>query len=182
MPNDWLTDWLRWVGGVAAFQIYGKGRPEKVWRVINVYTTARRDPDSRWPLWAGTCTTWTAEIISVGWGFAREVLQEQMHEPASRSVPVTAAGGRVEDLLRRSAAGTPAFASASEVLAHECGHTWQAIRIGPAYLPLVGLVTLFGEGPHPWNHFENQASEQGQFGGLVNGSVRAELSPLLKPN
>jgi hypothetical protein len=41
-------------------------------------------------------------------------------------------------------------------------------------LPLVGAVTLFREGPHLWNYFENQASEQGQFGGLVCGSVCAQ--------
>jgi hypothetical protein len=29
-------------------------------------------------------------------------------------------------------------------------------------------------------HFENQASEQGQFGGLVNGSVHPELMARLK--
>ncbi len=40
---------------------------------------------------------------------------------------------------------------------------------------LVGSVTLCREGPHLWNHFENQASEQGLFGGLVSGSVRVDL-------
>jgi hypothetical protein len=43
--------------------------------------------------------------------------------------------------------------------------------MGVAYLPIVGAVTLFREGPHFWNHFENQASELGQFGGIVNGSL-----------
>jgi hypothetical protein len=72
-------------------------------------------------------------------------------------------------------AGGPSFPSASEILAHEIGHTWQAVRLGPFYLPLVGSVTLFREGPHFWNHFENQASEQGRFGGIVNGSACGEL-------
>jgi hypothetical protein len=31
-----------------------------------------------------------------------------------------------------------------------------------------------------YSHFENQASEQGQFGGLVNGSVHPELMARLK--
>ncbi len=47
--------------------------------------------------------------------------------------------------------------------------------MGLLYWPVVGALTLFREGPHWWNHFENQASEQGQFGGIVNGSVCAEL-------
>ena len=70
-------------------------------------------------------------------------------------------------------------ASASEVIAHECGHTWQALRMGPAYLPLVGAVTWFQEGPNPWNRFENEASEEGLFGGIVNRSVCPRLMALL---
>ncbi len=69
----------------------------------------------------------------------------------------------------------PSFASASEILAHECGHTWQVLRMGLLYWPVGGAVTLFREGPHWWNFFENQASELGQFGGIVNGSVCPEL-------
>src|SRR5262249_19793836 len=95
--------------------------------------------------------------------------------------PVDVAGGRIRDLLRRAAAGTSNFATASEVLAHECGHTWQArrVRSGLVYLPVVGSVTWFGGGPHFWNHFENQASELGQFGGLVQGSVGRALRTFL---
>jgi hypothetical protein len=32
-------------------------------------------------------------------------------------------------------------------------------------------VSLFREVPPSWNFFENQASELGQFGEIVNGSV-----------
>jgi hypothetical protein len=32
-------------------------------------------------------------------------------------------------------------------------------------------VTLFREGSPSWNFFENQATELGQFGGIVSGSV-----------
>ena len=93
--------------------------------------------------------------------------------------PVEVAGGRVRDLDRRTAAGAEPWATASEILAHEIGHTGQALRLGPVYLPVVGAFTLFREGPHWWNHFENQASEDGQFGGIVNGSVRSDLLELL---
>jgi hypothetical protein len=179
MPNDWLTDWLRWLGGVPSFQIYGKSRREQSWRVIDVYATPRRNLEAPLPLWAGTCVTWTSELISVGWDFARHVLAEQADEPATRERPVVVAGGRIRDLARRRNAGATSFATASEILAHECGHTWQAARIGPAYLALVGAVTLFGEGPHSWNRFENEASEQGQFGGLVTGSVSNKLAVFL---
>ncbi len=175
MINDLLSDWLHWWGGTPCFRIYGKGRREQDWRVVSVYATHRRDTDSRWPLCAGTCITWTAEVIVVGWDFAEELLREQADEPASRRRPVEVAGGRIGDLLRRAAAGVADFPGAGEVLAHECGHTWQALRLGPAYLPLVGSVTWFQEGPNPWNRFENEASEEGLFGGLVNRSVCARL-------
>src|SRR5207249_3176065 len=105
-----------------------------------VYATRRRDADSRWRLWRGTCITYSSDVIVVGRDFAREVLHEQAEVPASRKNPLAVAGGRLNDLLRRSAAGRPDFASASEVLAHECGHTWQACRLGVVYLPLVGSL------------------------------------------
>jgi hypothetical protein len=175
MLDELLSSWLHYLGGRPCFRIYGKSRREPRWRVISVYASHRRNADSRWPLWRGTCTTWTSEVIVVGWDFATCVLDEQAEEPASRANPVAVAGGRIADFDRRAAAGFPWNASASEVLAHECGHTWQALRIGPAYLPLVGSVTLFQEGPHSWNRFENEASEEGMFGGLVNKSVCPEL-------
>jgi hypothetical protein len=176
MLNELLTDWLNWWGGSPCFRIYGKSRREADWRVIDVYATSRRNAASPWPLWKGTCTTWSATVIVVGWDFAREVWKEQTAAPAGRHHPVEVGGGRIRDWSRRVAAGVDAFPTASEVLAHECGHTWQALRLGPAYLPLVGSTTLFREGPRPWNHFENEASEVGQFGGLVNGSVCSELT------
>ena len=179
MLNEWLTDWLNLLGGTPSFQTFGKSSRERKWRVIGVYATSRRNLEGAWPLWAGTCVTWTSAVISVGWDFASHVLQEQTREPASRENPVLVAGGRLRDFSRRDRAGVPRFASASEVLAHECGHTWQALHLGPAYLPLVGGVTLFGEGARPWNRFENEASEQGQFGGVVNRSVCGELAALL---
>src|SRR5262245_33365151 len=182
MLDELLTAWLRRLGGTSCFRIYGKARREPSWRIIDVYATHRRDADSRWPLWAGACTTWTAEVIAVGWDFAESVLREQVEAPASREHPVAVAGGRIGDVERRAAAGAPSFATAGEVLAHECGHTWQARRLGAAYLPLVGSVTLLREGPHLWNHFENEASEEGLFGGLVKGSVYPALMERLIPS
>jgi hypothetical protein len=147
-----------------------------------VYATRSRDADSRWPrgLWRGTCVTWTASVIAVGWDFAEEVLREQAAEPASRAHPVEVLGGRLRDLERRLAGGGGPWPSASEVLAHECGHTWQARRLGWAYWPVGAAVTLFREGPHWWNAFENGASEHGLFGGIVNGSVCAALMSRLR--
>jgi len=156
-------------------RVYGKARDEAQWRVLDVYATPRRDAGSRLPLWRATCIAWTDRMIAVGWDFAERLLAEQLAAPASRQEPVTVAGGRLRDPRRRLASGAGERASASEVLAHECGHTWQALRLGAAYLPLVGALTLFREGSQLWNHFENQASEQGQFGGLVSGSVRGDL-------
>lgn len=171
MVNAILSHWLRRVGGTPCFRIHGKARVEADWRFIDVFATHRRNLESRWPLWRGTCITWTDRVVVVGWDFAEQVLREQRERPASRALPVAVVGGRLGDGTRRAAAGGPSFAAASEVLAHECGHTYQARRLGPAYLPVVGSVTLFQEGRHWWNHFENRASEDGLFGGIVNGSV-----------
>jgi hypothetical protein len=175
MLNDLVTAWCRWLGGKPCFRIHGKARGEAEWRVIDVFAVRRRNLESRWPLWGGTCTTWSDRVIAAGWDFAAQVVCEQRQEPASRQRPVEVRGGRIGDPKRRAAARAPSFVSASEILAHECGHTWQALQLGAAYLPLVGSVTRLREGPRFWNHFENQASELGLFGGIVNGSVCAAL-------
>jgi hypothetical protein len=177
MFNRLATTLLRGFSSPPCFLIHGKARCESRWRTIGVNATHRRDGASRWPpyLFRGTCITWTAEIIAVGWDFAEAVLREQRSEPASRDHPVEVAAGRLHDPLRRADAGASPFASCSEVLAHECGHTWQMQRLGPLYWPIGGTFTLFREGPHWWNRFENQASEMGQFGGIVNGSLNPEF-------
>jgi hypothetical protein len=182
MFNSLASAWFRLLGS-PCFRIHARARRERAWRVVDVFATHRRDADSRWPpfLWRGTCITWTSSVIAVGWDFAEEVLREQTGEPASRDRPVEVRGGRLHHLERRSRAGAEPWPSASEVLAHECGHTWQAGWLGPAYLPVGAAVTLFREGPHWWNAFENQASEQGLFGGIVNGSVCAKLMERVRP-
>jgi hypothetical protein len=177
MFNDLVTIAFRRLGGVPAYQIYGKTRREPAWRVIDVQATSRRDLDSRWPapFWPGTCITWSSAVIAVGWDFALNVYREQCRQPATREQPLEVAGGRLHHAERRRRAGAASFPSASEVLAHECGHTGQAIRLDIAYLPTGALFTLFREGPRWVNWFENAASEQGQFGGIVHGSVSTEL-------
>jgi hypothetical protein len=177
MFNSLASFLFRKLGGAPCFRIYGKARREPDWRQIDVFATHRRDLDSRWPapLFRGTCITWTSKVISVGWDFAAAVLREQTQEPASREHPVAVGGGRVRDAARRRAAGANPLVSASEVLAHECGHTHQARQLGWAYLPAGAVFTLWREGPHWYNRFENQASEEGLFGGIVNGTVHPEL-------
>src|SRR4051812_22880412 len=83
-----------------AFQVYGRARREKGWRVIDVFASRIRDYDSRWPrpFFPGVCITWTASAVAVGWDFAEEVLREQLAEPASRERPVEVAGGRLRGL------------------------------------------------------------------------------------
>jgi hypothetical protein len=176
MFNLLATAGLRLLGR-PAFRIHGKARRETEWRIIEIHATHWRDADSRWPapLWRGTCITLTSSIIAVGWDFAEEVLREQVGEPSSREHPVEVISGRMRDLDRRVRAGGCPWASASEILAHECGHTWQARHLSWLYWPLGAALTLFREGPHWYNHFENQASEQGLFGGIVTGSVCPEL-------
>jgi hypothetical protein len=183
MFNLVTTSWLRLLGK-PAFRIHGKARREKDWRVIEVHATHRRNRDSRWPrfLFRGTCIAWTRDVIAVGWDFAEELLREQITEPASRDRPVEVIAGRMRDMHRRFAAGGEPWPSASELLAHECGHTWQARQLSWLYLPAGAAFTFFREGPHWYNYFENQASELGQFGGILNDSVAPALMDRIMEN
>jgi hypothetical protein len=171
MFHELVTGCFHLFGSRPAFRIHGKGRRETDWQIIDVVPTHRRDMTSRWPapFWRGTCITWTASLIAVGWDFAEEVLREQMAEPASRQHPVEVETGRLRNPDRQRGP------SASEILAHEVGHTFQGRRLGLLYWPVGALFTLWREGPHWWNWFENQASSEGLFGGIVNGSVCREL-------
>ncbi len=180
MFNSLATYCVRRLSGVPAFQVYGKARREPAWRIVDVFATSRRNLDSRWPapFWPGTCITWTSAVIAVGWDFALNVYREQCQNPATPDRPLDVAGGRLRNVERRQQAAASSFPSASEVLAHECGHTGQAVRMGIVYLPTGALFTLWREGPHWWNWFENAASEQGQFGGIVPGSVSTALLAL----
>jgi hypothetical protein len=161
------------------FRVWGKARWEPDWHEIAVLATDRRNCTSRYP-WRGTCITWTAYSIAVGWDFAEELLREQMEQPASREHPVEVAGGRLRDLELRTAVGAAPWPSASEIMAHECGHTGQARRLSVLYWPIGAAFTLWREGPRWYNAFERQASADGQFGGIVNGSVCPRLRKLLK--
>jgi hypothetical protein len=172
--NEIVTSLIRSCSRRPCFRIYGRASYEPDWRIIDVFATHRRDYSSRWPLWRATCITWTSSVIAVGWDFAALVFAEQSAEPVSRERPSTVAGGRLNDWRRRGRAGASSQPTAGEILAHECGHTAQAERWGAFYWPVGGAFTLWREGPHWWNRFENQASETGQFGGIVSGSVWLE--------
>ncbi|MFQ3648947.1 MAG: hypothetical protein SNJ75_01335 [Gemmataceae bacterium] len=180
MYNRWFTA-LHRSFGERAFQIYGKTRQEPDWRVLDVMATQRRNAKDGWmrPLWAGTLITWTDTIIACGWDVAAEVIREQRQRPVSREHPLEVCAGRLRDPERRRAAGGQPWPSCSEILAHEVGHSIQARRLSWLYLPKGGIFTLWREGEGWWHTFENQASEQGQFGGVVPGSVHPRLWPLL---
>ena len=180
MYNRWFTAWHRWLGE-RAFQIYGKTRSETAWRVLDVLAMQRRNAVDGWmrPFWAGTLITWTDSIIACGWDVAEEVIREQVACPVSREHPLEVCGGRLRDPQRRLAAGGRPWPSCSEILAHEIGHSGQARRLSWLYLPKGAVFTLWREGDGWWHAFENEASEQGQFGGLVRGSVHPWLIPLL---
>src|SRR5262245_44577613 len=113
MIDGLVSWWLRRLGGTSCFQIYGKTRRESDWRIIHVYATHRRNADSRWPLWRGTCITWTSEVIVVGWDFADRLVGEQSATPASREHPVEVVGGRLGDWERRLKAGASGQCSVS---------------------------------------------------------------------
>jgi hypothetical protein len=171
MLHKWVSDLYRLSRGSPGFQVYGKGRTERRFFTIDIYCTPLRNWDSGIPLFAGVCITWTDRIISVGVDFALALLHEQQIEPASRDYPVEVAAQRLSDSSRRRKIHAPSWPSYSEVMAHECGHTAQARRMGGLYWLIGGALTLCREGPHWWNEFENQASEGGIFGGIVPGSV-----------
>lgn len=179
MTHRLVSAILATLSAAPCFRVWGKGRGESAWHEIAVYATHRRNAIGRLPLWRGTCITWTAFAIAVGWDFAEELLREQADQPTTRDRPLEVAGGRLRDLNRRTAAGAEPWPSAGEILAHECGHTAQARRLGSLYWPLGAAFTLWREGPHWYNAFERQASEMGQFGGLVAGSVCPRLRHLL---
>jgi hypothetical protein len=178
-----MLSWLfRQLGGRPAFRIHGKGIADSAWREIDVLGAARRNQSSRLPFFGGTCITWTSQVIAVGWDFAESVLREQMADPASRERPVAVGGGRLRHAIRRRDAQAPSYPLASEILAHECGHTRQACRFGLLYLPIGALFTWWREGRHWWNWFENQASEIGLFGGIISGSVHPALWATVRPD
>ena len=113
-----LTGFFRNSKSSLAFRIYGKAKPEVDWRVIDVYASGRRNLMGGGRFIGGTCITWSAHVIAVGWDFAAEVLREQMERPASREQPAEIPDGRL-----RYGRTAPAQQPFSEVLAHECGHT-----------------------------------------------------------
>src|SRR5947208_1302941 len=136
-----LSQFLKRIGAAPCLRVYGKARNESEWRLIDVVASPRRNRGSRWPLMRGTCITLTSSLIVVGWDFARGFLQEQIRAPASPQRAVEVLGGRLHSAHHRAKAGVSSHCTHSEVMAHECGHTAQAIRLGAGYLPLVGAVT-----------------------------------------
>lgn len=178
MPSrsqDLATAALKSFGATVAFCILGRGRGEREWSEIAVVANHRRDANSRWPLWRNHCMTLTANLIAVGWTHAAALLAEQRMTPASAAEPVRVCGGRLRDAVRRAAVGADCGVSLSELMAHECGHTAQARRMGFLYWPIVGAVTLFREGPHWWQRYENEASEHGEFAGILDGTIHPRL-------
>lgn len=173
--NVLLARWFAFCSGPPTLRIHGKGVAEAAWREIAVYARHRRDLTSRWPFFGGTCITWTSQTIAVGCDFAELLLREQMDCPASTNSPVVVAGQRLRNPYARRRAAARTIPTASEIVAHECGHTCQALRWPFAYLLIGALFTWWREGPHWWNWFENEASAIGMFGGIVSNSVDAEF-------
>jgi hypothetical protein len=163
MLHDAVSAVLRRIGGRPCFRILGRASYEPAWHSIDVFAVRRRDFTRGWPFLRGTCITWTANLIAVGRDFAEKIVREQTSHPAPRDQPVMVRGGRLRT-GRRGEYGPP---TASEILAHECGHTGQARRMGFWYWPIGATFTLFREGERWWNRFENEASATGQFGGIV---------------
>lgn len=174
----WATELIRRLSGQPAFRIFGKATYEKNWRTIDVFATPRRNCASRWPLWRGHCTALTADVIAVGCDFAERLIVEFRSHSINQDNPMMVVGGRLRDAEKRRSAGCDYSVSHAEIMAHECGHTAQACRYGFLYWPIGATVTLFGEGSRWWQQFENQASETGQFGGIIAGTLHPWLDKL----
>ncbi|MBX7103522.1 MAG: hypothetical protein K1X57_05550 [Gemmataceae bacterium] len=175
MSHAAASAFLHLMGGVVAFRIRGRGEGETGWTPIDVFANDRRNAASRWPLWRNHCITLTASAVAVGWDFARDVIEEEAQEPTTPVRPVRVTGGRLGDIDRRYRSGGQPWCSCAEILAHECGHTAQARRMGFLYWPLVGSVTLLREGPRWFHRLENEASEFGEFGGIIPGTIHPRL-------
>ncbi len=175
MTDEWFTACHKQICKEPAFLIYGKAKQEKSWRILRVHCSKIRNDQGGWPLIKNTLITWTSEVVAMGWDFALGILEEQAIQPASRENPIVVNAGRYRMPKVREKAGFSPDPSYSEILAHECGHSYQAIRLGPAYLPVAAFFTLFREGDTLWNALENEASETGQFGGIVPGSICSRL-------
>lgn len=187
MLPDVLGWLMRLIAGRPAFVVYARAVGERRWRRVSVLATDRRNLTSRWPapFWQGTCITWGATVVAVGWDFAEELLREQLDAPASRAQPMRVCGGRLSDPVRRLAAHhsvNPYWPNHSEVLAHELGHTAQARRFSLLYLPAGAMFTLFREGNSWVNWFENQASELGEFGGIIGSTLHPRLQTMAQRN
>lgn len=159
----------------ASFQVHGKTLKETSWRLITVQAFPWRNHEGgRFPF-RGTCTCWSPSFVAVGLDFAQQLLSDPSVWQITRERPVAVAAQSLSNFEKRRRAGASARPSHAEVLAHEIGHTLQARRYRLLYLPLVGSVTRFGEGPRWWQRFENEASAVGQFGGILADSVTSPL-------
>lgn len=174
ISHQFVTTIIRRLSQQPAFRIYGKANYETRWHIIDVFATDRRNTDSRWPFWRGHCITLSANLIAVGWDFAVELVGEQTHRPSSQSEPTEVLRGHKLSRTEQNGFELPA----TSILAHECGHTAQARRMGWLFWLVGATFTLFREGPHWWNRFENEASETGQFGGIVPGTLHPRLRKL----
>ena len=57
MFHNWVSSIYRSVQGTPCFQVYGKGRSESHFHVIDIYATSLRDWATGIPLFRGICIT-----------------------------------------------------------------------------------------------------------------------------
>jgi RHS repeat-associated protein len=136
--------------------IWGEGIDETQWREITVKAYRLNEAIGKYG------TSWAISKNEIH--TMKSVIDELRASscPASRVSP---AFDDLQDAHGRYIPGT-GFGSAAEMhIAHEIGHTAQAVKMGPAYLPLVAGTTSFGGVP-VLNHFERNASFRGLYGGI----------------
>jgi RHS repeat-associated protein len=135
----------------ARFYIYCKCKCDKDWRLVRVEVV---------PGLGTSSVTYGPSTIHTNPDVYLSALQQQATNPYTQSNPAT---------VDNSVGG-------SQTLAHECGHTCQAKRLGPFYLPPAGLNSgvefLLGGGGYPpldrlITPMERGASQNGMFGGFA---------------
>jgi len=136
------------------YEIWCKCCGDKEWRKVKVRTIPareRRPDDSLRPLIGRVSTTFGPSTIHTAQSIWDELVQQQDDPNRTPNTHDNPAMYNPNDPYNDAGH-----------FAHECGHTCQAKRLGPLYIPIVGPQTLFDNSPA-----EQGANNTGQFGGIV---------------
>ena len=172
MLHEEVSAAFRLLSGRPCFRIYGRATYEPSWQVIDVF--AFKSPGLDEPLAAPRRDLHYLDGRRhrrwMGLRRVRIARADRGSRPRGTARWSSAAGGSVRAAAASSDRRRPAKSSPTNAATPAKLVGWES-GIGRSALRL----TLFREGDRWWNWFENEASATGQFGGIVNGTVVAEL-------